>query len=161
MGVVLAWQPVRAVAVDAHVRTARENAGFQLVPERRQLHGLVRHAEARQLAGLRETDDVGDVLRARAARTLLVPAQHEGLELRAPADVEDSNALGGVELVAGHREHVDRHLLHVDRDLSRDLHRVRMEDRPVRLADLRDLLNGKQNARLVVGPHDRDKCLRF
>ena len=47
-----------------------------------------------------EADDVGDVLRAGAAAAFLVSAEHEGLDLRAAAQVEDADALGGMELVA-------------------------------------------------------------
>ena len=150
-------QTMCAVTVDADVRTAREDSRLELVAEGGELHRLVRHPEPREFAGLGKTDDVGNVLRARTAGALLMSAQHERLQLGALADVEDADALRRVELVSAHRQHVDGNLLHVHRNLARDLHGVRMENRPVRPADLRHLLNRKENARLVVGPHDRNQ----
>ena len=86
-----------------------------------------------------------------------MPAEQEGLHLRAAPDVEDADALGGVELVAAHREQVNGRLLHVNGDLAGDLNRIRVQDRSPFLADRRDLVQREDNARLVVRVHDRDE----
>ena len=148
---------MRAVAVHAHVRAGGEDTGLQPVAERRERAGLVRHVGGGERAGLGEADDVGDVLRAGAAAAFLVSAEHEGLDLRAAAQVEDADALGGVELVARDREHVHGDLPDVDRDLTRHLHGVRVHRGAELLGDFRDLPDGEDDARLIVRPHDGDE----
>ena len=84
-------------------------------------------------------------------------AEHERLELRTAAQIEDADALGGVELVSRDREHVHGNLLDVDRNLARDLDGVRMHRGAVFLGDFGDLLDGEDDARLVVRPHHGDE----
>ena len=150
-------EAVLLVAVDAHVGALREYPGLEPVAERGELPLLVGHAEARELAGLGESDDVGDVLGAGAASGLLVPAEHEGLDLRALAHVHEADSLGGVELVTRDGQHVDGNGLDVDLRLSGGLHRVRVEDRAVFPAYLRDLRDREESPRLVVRPHRGDE----
>ena len=86
-----------------------------------------------------------------------MPAEHEGLELRAPAHVEESDSLRRMELVPRYGEHVDGNGLHVDLRLSGGLDRVRVENRALLLAYLGDLRDREQGPRLVVRPHRRDE----
>ena len=96
-----------------------------------------------------------------AAAFLLVPADHERPAGRAALDVQRADALGGVQLVAGEREQIDvlELAVQVDRHLADRLRGVGVEDdrRIGLLGEPRELLDGKDHARLVVGVHDRDQ----
>jgi len=57
--------------------------------------------------------------------------------------------------MAGQRQVIHRHVLHIDLDLPRRLHRIAMEQHPARLANLRNLLHREQHPRFIVRPHQR------
>ena len=63
-----------------------------------------------------------------------------------------------MELVAGDREHVDVHRLHVDRRVARGLHGVGVEGDALFAAERADLGDGLHRADLVVGEHHRDEA---
>ena len=110
------------------LRDVVEQAVFQLVAQGAHPGVLLGHFGGGQLAGLAQADDGGDVFRAAAPAMLLVSAVQEGDEGRALADVEDADALGGMELVAGDGEKVDAGVLQVDGDLAHGLDRVGVEE---------------------------------
>jgi hypothetical protein len=65
-----------------------------------------------------EADDVGNVLGARAQAVLVARAVDQRVKRGARADIERADALGGIELVAGHGEQVHAELVDVDRHLA-------------------------------------------
>ena len=100
---------------------------FQLIPQGLHPGVFLLQALGRQFAGLAQADDAGDVFGAAPAALFLVAADQEGGELGALAHVEGPHALGGVQFVAGERQHVDGVLPQVDGDLAHGLHRVGVE----------------------------------
>ena len=72
----------------------------------------------------------------------------------AAAHIQRAHALRAVELVAGEREHVDIHRVHVDRDLAHGLHGVGVEEDALLVAELADLRDRLDHADLVVREHD-------
>ena len=69
-----------------------------------------------------------------------------------------AHALGAVELVGAHRQHIHAQLLDVHRDGTHSLHRIGVHPDAVLMGDLRDLLDGLDGADLVVGHHNADQC---
>src|SRR5262249_57688063 len=73
------------------------------------------------------------------------------------ADVEGTDALRRVELVAGQRQDVHAEPRHVDRNLAGRLSRVRMHEGAVLVRKPSDLLDRLECADLVVRVHDADE----
>ena len=112
-----------------------------------------------QFDGPGQPDDVRHVLGPRPPAFLLVAADHHRPPRRAAADEEHAHPLRRVELVPGERQQIDVAELagQVDRQLADRLRGVGVEDdrRIGFLGDSRELLDGEDHARLVVGVHDR------
>ena len=73
------------------------------------------------------------------------------------AQVECTDALGAVELVARERERIDLPVLDRDGDVADGLHGVRMEEDATRAAERADRGDWLDGADLVVGRHDGDE----
>src|SRR6266481_5179247 len=89
-------------------------ARTQPVTQRAHLLGLLRHFLLGQFAGLAEADDSGDVQRAGTHTALVTAAIDNGGKLNAwvaAANVERTDSLRSVDLVAEYREQVDVVLL--------------------------------------------------
>ena len=84
-------------------------------------------------------------------------AEHEGLKEGAFSDIEKTDALGRVELVPRHGEHVDAGGIDVDFRLARYLNGVGVESSAVLFAYLGDFSDREHRAGFVVGPHYRNK----
>ena len=97
---------------------------------------LIRH---RKLYRLRHTYDTRDILRTGTTLSLLRSAVDKGTDLYTLADIEETDALRAVELVAAGAEHIDIHFIHIDLQMSKCLNRVRMEQDPVFFRDRADL----------------------
>ena len=76
---------------------------------------LIRH---RKLYRLRHTYDTGDILRTGTTLSLLRSAVDKGTDLYTLADIEETDALRAVELVAAGAEHIDIHFIHIDLQMS-------------------------------------------
>ncbi len=107
-----------------------------------------------QLGGLAKADNAGDVFSSPAAPFFLVSADEKRCELGPLFHVERPHALGGMKLVAGQRQHVDAGALYIHRHLPGRLDGIRMEHDPLFSGGMGDLRYGKNNAGLVVCPHD-------
>jgi hypothetical protein len=81
-----------------------------------------------------------------------VTTTEQRAEADAALEVQRADALGGVELVSGKRQHVDRGVGQIHRDLADRLHRVGVEKRTDLLRHDRQLLDREDGPRLVVGP---------
>jgi hypothetical protein len=93
-------------------------------------HGIERgEGVGRQAGSGGESDDRGDGLGAGAEAELLAAAVPEGLKGEPFADGECADAFRGVELVAGDGDEVGAELALVDRDLSRGLDGVDVQQR--------------------------------
>ena len=85
------------------------------------------------------------------------PPSMNGASRRALADVEHADALGGVQLVAGEAQQVDRALAESSIGILPTAWTASVwKTMPLRGDDLGDLLDGEDHAGLVVGLHDRD-----
>lgn len=71
---------------------------------------------------------------------------HKRKQLHAFANVEEAHTLRAVELVRADRQQIDVHLFDIQRNVTKRLHRIRVEDHAVTLADL---ANGLQRGSIV------------
>ena len=74
-----------------------------------------------------------------------------------PADVESADALRAVHLVRGQGSEIHVHVIHVERNLSGGLHRIRVEEDAALASNLSDFLDVLNHADFVVRGHDRDQ----
>ena len=144
-------------AVDLAVGDLAE-LGEELVTHGDDLRGVLRHMVAALLQGGGHGDDAGDVLGPGALAALLGAAVDDIREDRAALGVEDADPLRGVELVAGHGEHVDVHGFDIDGHVAGGLDRVGMEEDLPLTTEGADLGDGLDGADLVVGKHDGDEA---
>ena len=79
------------------------------------------------------------------------------LPLGALAHVEDSRALGAVELVPGQREQVHAQGVYVEREDAARLHRVSVDEHAALVGNAGNVADGLDRADFVVGVHDRDE----
>ena len=148
----------RAVAVHASFFHLRENSLLQAVAQRGHLL-VVTAFEAlhRQLRSLAQRDNSRNILRSGAPRTFMPPAVKQRLKMRSLAHVKRAHALRRVHLVAGNRKRITANPLHINRNLARGLHRVRMKIDVGLRRNLSDLLDRLQHSGLVVRHHDRNQ----
>ena len=108
-----------------------------------------------QLEGLGHADDARHVGGAGPAAFLLAAPVEQRADTGALAQVHEPDALGAVELVGAHGEHVDSQFVHVERQLACRLHGIDVEEHAGFAGDLAYLGDGLDGAHLVVGVHDR------
>src|SRR5207245_9572866 len=114
---------------------------------------LLGHFLLGELTGLTEADDSGDIQRAGTHTALVAGAVDNGGELNArvaTANIEGTDSLRPINLVAGDREQVDVVLLDVDWDLANSLHTIDGENNAVLLGDLADFRHRIDDANFVV-----------
>ena len=70
--------------------------------------------------------------------------------------IEKADAFWPVKLVAAGRKHIDFKLVHMDGNLARGLHGIRMEGDSRLPRDLPNLRNRLDGANFVVGKHAAD-----
>ncbi len=144
--------------VDDHLREGCQPLAQALVQRTHRriaaLHGLGKAGGSR-----RQTQRIGQVLGAGAQPALLLAAEVGRLERlhKAVAEVERTNALGGVDLVPADRQRVD--IRQLDGDAHPRLHRVHMDDgAAVAALDLcRQPLHIVAGADLVIDHHAGDQ----
>ena len=108
-----------------------------------------------------DSDDTRNIVCAGTALTFLCTSVNERTDLYAFADIHDSDSLWSVDLVTTGTEHVDIHLIHIDRHMCKGLYRIGMEQYPVFLCNRTDFLQWLDGSDLVVCCHDRDEnCIR-
>ena len=110
-----------------------------------------------EFGGFAEADDSGDVFGTGAALAFVGAAEEERLDLGSAADVEGSDSLGRVHLVAGDGEQITADLLDVDRELSGCLNGISVEVNVGLGGDLADLFDRLDCSGLVVGHHEGDE----
>jgi len=134
---------------------------LQFVSKRGYAPGLFGERLVRDLRGLAESNDAGDVFRAGAEATLVMAAVEKLAQTRSTADIERADTLGRIQFVTGNREQVDLEFVDVDGDFSRGLHGVSMEVDVGFFSDAADFFERLNGANLVVGVHDGDEhCFR-
>ncbi len=106
---------------------------------------------------LAHASDAGHVLSACTVAGFLTAAIDQILGPYALAAVQGAHALGAVELVGAHGQHIHAQLLHVHRDGTHSLHGVGVHPHAMLVSDLGDFLDGLDGADLVVGHHDADQ----
>ena len=111
----------------------------------------------RHLEGLAHASDASDVLSTSAVACFLAAAVDEVLGPDALAAVQSAHALGAVELVSAHGQHIHAQLLDIHGDGTHSLNRIGVHPDAVLVGDLSDLLDGLDGADLVVGHHDADE----
>ena len=114
-----------------------------------------------EFGGFAEADDAGYVFGSGAALTLVGAAVEHGGEADVAADEEDSDAFGGVHLVAGEGEEVDvlewAFGAEVEGELAGDLDGVGVEEGSGVVGDGGEFGDGLDDAGLVVRVHDADE----
>ena len=89
-------------------------------------------------------------------------AENERLEAGPATNVEDADALRGVQFVPGDAEEMAADRLDVDGNLARGLHGVSVKRDFGFGGDFADLLDGLNDAGFIVGHHDADEfCVRL
>lgn len=78
----------------------------------------------------------------------------EWLELDAVLDVEHADALGSMEFVTRHAEHIRAEILDIDLDLSDRLDGIGVEQGSLLMSNGTQFLDGKDRSDLVVSHHD-------
>ena len=101
--------------------------------------------------------NAGHVLGACTVAGLLTAAIDQVLGPYALAAIQGTHALGAVELVGAHGQHIHAQLLDVHGDGTHSLNRIGVHPDAVLVGDLSDLLDGLDGADLVVGHHDADQ----
>ena len=89
---------------------------------------------------------------------LLTAAIDQVLGPYALTAVQCTHALGAIELVGAHGQHIHAQLLHIHGDGTHSLHRVGVHPHAMLVGDFGDLLDGLDGADLVVGHHNADQC---
>ena len=127
-------EPVLRVPVENH--TIAEPL-LQLLPEpvAQSADPLHRRQVARELAGRAEADREQRAFGAGAPPAFVARAVDQRLEPHAAAHVQRTDALGGIELVAGDRQQIDAELVDVGGDLADRLGRVGVEQDAVLAGD--------------------------
>ena len=87
----------------------------------------------------------------------LVAADEIGLEFEAAPDEKQANALGGVEFVRRKGKEVHPQRVGVYFQFARRLGGVGVKKHALAAANGGDFLDGKNNARFIIGRHDRDQ----
>src|SRR5581483_4285611 len=148
----------RGNRVDTSVRHSRNEALFELVAKRGDARGVLSERIARELGGFAETDDSGNVFRARTEAALMMTAIEKLLEPRAAANVESADSLRSVEFVRGEGKQIHAEFVNVHGELSNGLHGVGVKVDIVLRRDAADFLERLDGAEFVVGVHDGNEA---
>jgi len=143
--------------IAACLGNACEKATFQFIAQPRNSRGVFAEREASKFGRFAETDDAGNILRAGAESTLVMPAVEKLAEACTAAYVESADAFGGVKLMAGDCKQVDAESVDVDGDFSGRLHGIGMKEDVVLCGDTANLFEGLHSAEFVVGVHKGDQ----
>ena len=119
-------------------------------------HPLVQMGDG-HFQGLAHTGDTGHVLGAGAVAGLLAAAVDQVLGPDALAAVQCAHALGAIELVGAHGQHIHAQLLDIHGNGTNGLHCIGVHPHAVLVGDLRNFLDGLDGADLVVGHHNADQ----
>jgi len=114
------------------------------------------------VGGCAETDEVWDVFRAAASGAFLMAPMEEGCEPGFAMNVESPNAFGCTYFVPGKGEIIEWNGTNVDGEFASRLHRIAMIRNATTAAEFSNVFDRKENAGLVVGPHqgDDDRVIR-
>ena len=130
----------------------------ELVPHGDDLRGVGLHVVHGLLERRGQGHDARHILRAAPAAPLLGAALDEVKDGHGPLSVEHAHALGRMEFMAGHGEHVNIHGLDINGHMARGLNRVGMKGNSLLAAKGANLRDGLNGANLVVGEHHGDKA---
>ena len=154
----IAGQTGCAAAVQACLRDVLQDAVNDVIPQLLLVCHALFQMRGSHFQCLAHTGDTGNVLGTGAVAGFLTAAVDQVLGPYALAAVQHAHALGAVELVGAHGQHIHAQLLHIHGDGTHSLHRVGVHPDTVLVSDLGDLLDGLDGADLVVGHHDADQC---
>src|SRR5687767_5886233 len=119
--------------------------------------GLITAAQGRCGA---EPDNGGDVEGARAVPTFMAASVNQSLEVdrwTSLRNIQRADPFRSVELVRAQRHEVDAEVSHVQWHESGRLRRITMEERPLRVRDLRDGRKRVEHTDFVVRRHRADE----
>lgn len=151
------WSAHRVATIDARMRYPTQKTVLELIAERGQALGVVRERVASDLGGFAEAHDAGDILRAGTNSALVVAAVKQLLQASPAANVERTNALGGIQFMPGKRKQIKLEPLDVDGSFSRGLHGIGVEINVGLFGGASDFLEWLNGAQFVVGVHDGDQ----
>src|SRR3990172_1065119 len=147
-------EPPRRMAVYHQVIDPLDETFLQPVPERGDGAQPAGDIRGRDLRGLAQAHEGGNILRSRAPSVLLDAALDLRLDPHPFAHEERRRSFGPVELVARERERVHAEGLYVHRDPSRGSDRVGMEQHALLAGNGADLFDRLYRADLIVRVHD-------
>lgn len=85
----------------------------------------------------------------------------QGLQLDPLSDHQGADAFGAIELVSAEADEIKPQVVRFERDVSKGLGGIAVEDDSAVSADLCEFLQGLQDTNFVVGGHDAHQpCLR-
>ena len=148
----------RATAVHAGFLDLGENSLLQAVPHRSHLLVVAAvQSLLRQLRGFAQAHNSRYVLGASPQRALVPTSIKQRVDLSSLLNVERSDTLRRMNLVAGNREGLATDSLHINRNFAECLHRVGVKVDTRFRRDGAYLFNRLQNSSLVVRHHNRDE----
>lgn len=121
------------------------------------LEGITQLAGAwchRQISGLADCDDAGNILRAAAATAFLAAADEQRLKAHPLAHEQSSDALRRMKFVPAEAQKID---FRIERCLADHLHGIRVHESAVFMGYRRDFAHGLNDAGLVIGPQNGDE----
>ena len=145
---------LRFRGVDARLRNTIEHTAFETIAKSGDARGVGSERMTRKLGGFSESNDAGDIFRARAEAALMMSAVNERIEARAGADIERANTFGSVEFVAGNREEIHAERIDIHGNFSGGLDRVGVKNNFVFAGDAGDFRDRLDRTEFVIGVHD-------
>ena len=149
-------QTMCQIPVKTHLPKALPHPGLERIAQRRHPRHLARQRGRGQFRRRAEPDDPRDILRAGTPSMLLPPTQQLRRQTQPRTHKQRTHPLRSMELVRGKRKQMHRHPREIDRHFARGLHGIRVKNDGTLVGRTRQDLDGKDDARLVVGPDHGD-----
>ena len=85
------------------------------------------HLFCRDLRSHAHSNDARNIVCTGTTLALLCTAVNKRTDLDTLADIHDTDSLWSVDLVTACRKHINIHLIHIDRNVRKRLHRICVE----------------------------------
>ena len=126
----------------------------QVIPQEKLSGSLLVKGAHRPLHCRLQSDNRRHIFRSRTPVPLLRTAVDKRLQLQSRSDVEEADALWPVDLMTAGAQHIDVHLVHVDRQLSECLHGIGVKGDTMSLCHRAERSNRLHRSDLIVCKHD-------
>ena len=149
-------EAMRPVAINFGAGDGGQQGVFEAIAESGDRAGFFGEMGSCESGGLSKAHDGGHILSASAAAVFLAAPQPGG-EAHPFVDMEGRDALGAMKFVARQRKELGPEFVHVERKFPHTLDAVDMKGDFFGIGEAGNFLNGKEGARLVIGPQKRDQ----